>query len=56
MNIGNCISKNISGINRVCLKLLQLLSTENTTELSILGNYQQRAETHRNLFVIDTCI
>lgn len=35
-------------------KLLQLLSNENTTELSILGNYLQRAETHiRNLFVID---
>lgn len=50
MNIGNCISK----MNEPSMfKLLQLLSNENTTELSIPGNYLQRAETHRNLFVID---
>lgn len=34
-------------------KLLQLLSTENTTELSNLGKYLQKAETLRNLSVID---
>lgn len=34
-------------------KLLQLLWAENTTGLSNLGKYLQRAETLRNLFVID---
>lgn len=34
-------------------KLLQLLSTGNTTELSNLGKCLQIAETLRNLIVID---
>lgn len=51
MNIGNCTSKNT--IVPSMYKLLQLLSTENTTELSNLGKYLQKAETLRNLSVID---
>lgn len=53
MNIGNCMSKKYYWCKPSMFKLLQLLSTGNTTELSNFGKCLQIAETLRNLIVID---
>lgn len=56
MNIGNRMSKKYYWCKPSMFKLLQLLSTGNTTELSDLGKCLQIAETLRNLILIDTKI